>query len=110
MLARSLKLLVTYEAASQVSEAANFASETVSQARLLRLPHKITMTSSASGPLPQSQHIKQQINTNKYNWGKGTDDHILPLGISFLLFPAYKKSSVPTSGAPVLCHYLTYRY
>ena len=38
MLARSLKLLVTYEAASQVSEAANFASETVSQARLLRLP------------------------------------------------------------------------
>ena len=44
----------------------------------------IARTSSPSGLLPQSQHIKQ-FKTNQEHWGKGTDDHILPLGISFFL-------------------------
>ena len=87
MLARSLKLLVTYEAASQVSEAANFASETVSQARLLRLPawplkvpqldHNDIMPFEVTAPITTHQTTK----INQENWGKGTDDHILPLGI-----------------------------
>ena len=53
-------------------------------------------TGLASPPVP-SGAAAQKFNKN---WGKGTDDHILPLGISFwFFFWGYMEGGVPLQDA-----------